>query len=325
MNLIPETGTRLLNYKLLYQRKFGMHNVGALVLYEALSGRNDQFGAYREGFLSSAIDQMFGGSDIGKDNSGSASESGRHSLLGRFNYSFRDKYLAEFLFRYDASAKFAKKYRWGFFPGVSLGWRISEENFIKNNIPQISNLKLKASYGQTGVEGTANFNYLSGYSISGSYIYDSNTAILPGLKSTGLANEEASWATSTIYNVGFEGSLFKNKVFFEGNGFYNLREGILATRQQAIPNTFGATLPEENLNSLDTRGFEFELGYRNTVGAFTYSISGNYSWARSKQIHFEEPVYTSPEEIFRYQQTGNWTNRNLWIPLRRIILITGGD
>lgn len=298
----------LLNYKLLYQRDFGRHNVGGLVLYEALSGRHDVFTAYREGFISPVIDQIFAGSDIGKDNSGSASESGRHSVVGRFNYSYAEKYLAEFIFRYDASPKFAEDYRWGFFPGVSIGWRISEEEFIKSSLPVVSNLKLKASYGQTGLEGSVNFNYLSGYEFTGNYIFDAGNTLAPGLATTGLANEAATWATSTIYNAGLEGSLFKDKLFFEVNGFYNIREGILATRQAAIPNTFGAKLPQENLNSFDTRGFELELGYRNVIGKLFYTITGNASWARSKWIHIEEPDYSTPEEQYRYQQTGRWTN-----------------
>jgi hypothetical protein len=172
----------------------------------------------------------------------------------------------------------------------------------------VSNLKLKASYGQTGLEGNANFNYLSGYEFTGNYIFDADNTLVPGLATTGLANESATWATSTMYNVGMEGSLFKDKMFFETNGFYNLRDGILATRQEAIPSTFGATMPEENLNSFDTRGFEVEIGYRNSKGKFFYSIAGIVSWARSKWIHYEEPEYSTPEEIYRYQKTGNWTN-----------------
>lgn len=225
------------------------------------------------------------------------------------NYSYASKYLAELIFRYDASPKFAKDYRWGFFPGISLGWRLSEEKFIKNVVPSISNLKFKASYGQTGLDTDVNFNYLSGYEISGNYIFSSDNTLVRALSPTGIANEAATWATSTMYNIGLEGSMFRNKFFFELNGFYNLRDKILASRQAAVPTTFGAKLPQENLNSLDTRGFEIELGYRNFIDEFHYSITGIVSWARSKWIHIEEPEYSSPEEIYRYQKTGNWTNR----------------
>ncbi len=298
----------LLNYKLFYARKFHKHDIRAMLLYEALSGRYDVFSAYREGFISTAIDQLFAGSDIGKDNGGSASESGRQSVVGRFNYSYANKYIAEFIFRYDASPKFAKDYRWGFFPGVSLGWRLSEEEFIKASLPFVSNLKLKGSYGQTGLDGNVNFNYLTGYEMTGTYIFDVNNTIEQGIATTGLANESATWATSTNYNIGTEGSLFNDKFFFELNGFYNLREGILTTRQEALPSTFGASLPEENINSYDTRGFEVELGYRNSFGKLFLSVSGNIAWARSKWIHYEEPAYSTPEEVYRYQQTGQWTN-----------------
>ncbi|HDJ33562.1 MAG TPA: TonB-dependent receptor [Bacteroidetes bacterium] len=298
----------MLNYKLHYQRVFNVHRVGAMLLYEAISGRNDNFGAYREGFISTAIDQMFAGADLNKDNRGSASEDGRESVVGRFNYAYRDKYLAEFLFRYDASPKFAPENRWGFFPGVSLGWRISEESFIKNSATFIDNLKLRLSYGQTGLEGNVRFNYLSGYQMQGDYIFSPSQEVLPGIGTTGMANPDATWATSTMYNAGLEGSFWDQKLFFEVNGFYNLKEDILATRAAAIPNTFGAGLPEENLNSKDTRGFELEVGHQSRIGDLFIQVVGNVSWARSKWVHYEEPAYATDEEAYRYKKTGRWTD-----------------
>lgn len=297
-----------LNYKIDYQRLFNnTHRIGGMILYEARETRVDRFGAYREGFITRSIDQIFAGSDLNKDNSGTAGEGGSHSIVGRFNYGFRDKYLAEFLFRYDADGYFHPDYRWGFFPGVSLGYVISEEDFMKN-AGWIDNLKLRLSTGKTGLTGDRQFNYLSGYEFAGTYIFDPTEEVLLGLRSTGIANPLALWATNTISNIGIDGSIWNEKLTIEANVFYRLREGILATRAQSIPGTFGAILPEENLNSESTRGWELEVGHNNKIGAVNYRLFGNLSWSRSKWEHFDEPAYTDPEEIYRYKQTGRWTN-----------------
>lgn len=298
----------ILNYQLNYQRIYNdIHRVSGLLLYEALENRYDDIWAYREGFITNSIDYLYAGSDSNKDCNGSASEGGRHSVVGRFNYALRDKYLAEFIFRYDASPKFHEDYRWGFFPGVSLGWVLSEEDFLKNT-DWINNLRLRVSRGQTGLEGSANFNYLAGYTFGGSYIFDPSEEVLIGLTPTGIANPQATWATVTISNAGIDGILWDGKLSFEANVFYNLKEDLLTSRAKSVPSTFGAQLPEENLNSIDTRGWELELGHKREIGNFHYNIFGNITWARSKWIHFDETVSSDEEYNFRNIQSGRWTN-----------------
>src|SRR5690606_1491401 len=116
-------------------------------------------------YLTDAIDQLFGGSTEGMSNNGSASEMGRVSVVGRINYSYQNKYLVETIIRADASAKFPKSSRWGYFPGVSIGWRISEEGFMET-INSLDDLKFRASYGESGNDAIGNFQYLSGYQLS---------------------------------------------------------------------------------------------------------------------------------------------------------------
>ena len=257
--------------------------------------------------MTNAIDQFYAGADLNKDNGGSTNEGGRHSVVGRFNYAFRGKYLAEFLFRYDASPKFHPDYRWGFFPGLSLGWMLSDENFLKNS-RAVDHLKLRASRGKTGLEGGVNFNYLSGYEFAGNYIFDQNETVSIGLRPTGIPNTLATWASNTISNIGVDGSFWNGKLFFDANAFYRYQDDILASRAQSIPNTFGASLPEENLNKRDTRGLELEVGHRGKWGEVGYRVFANASWARSKWVHFDEPEYADGDEIYRYKTTGRWTN-----------------
>ena len=129
----------MLNYNRTFKDK---HSVNASAIFECIDYRNEDVSAGRRGFLSTSIDYLFAGSTVGMYNDGSASEMGRMSFVGRFNYGYKNKYLLEAIIRADASAKFAKEHRWGYFPSVSLGWVLSEEDFMKR-FSNLSNLKLR--------------------------------------------------------------------------------------------------------------------------------------------------------------------------------------
>ena len=118
-----------------------------------------------------------------------------------------------------------------------------------------------------------------------------------------------TWEKIKIYNAGFDFSLWKRKLYGEGDVFYRERKGIPGTRISTLPSTFGASLPPENLNSLNDRGFELKLGTSGNVNDFSYDLSGNISWSRSKWDHYEEPVYTDPDQKRIYQMSGRWTDR----------------
>ncbi len=294
-----------LNYDHTYNK---IHRVSALALFEGIDYHSNSLSAFRSNLLTPAIDQMFIGSTTGMGNNGSASEMGRVSYVGRLNYSYKDRYLLETIMRADASAKFPKENRWGYFPSVSLGWVISQENFMKGIIA-LDNLKLRTSYGQSGNDAVGNFQYLSGYSLRGSAILDD--AGQPGIYITGLANPLLTWEKLIIYNAGLDFSFLNKKIYGTGDAFYRERNGIPATRITSLPSTFGSSLPPENLNSLNDRGFELVLGTSKTTGDFTYDINGNISWSRSKWNYFEEPDYTDPEQKRINQHSGQWTDRTM--------------
>ncbi len=282
------------------------HKISLLALYESIDYKSNFFSATRTNLLTPLIDQLFIGSNIGMGNNGSANEMGRTSFVGRFNYSFDDRYLLETNFRADASAKFSSNKRWGYFPSVSAGWVISREKFMER-IGVIDNLKLRASYGLSGNDAVGNFQYLSGYSTQGSVLFDDRQ--IPGLYITSLANPNLTWEKMTIYNAGLDYSFFKEKIYGTLDIFYRKRNGIPATRSNSLPSTFGSTLPPENINSLNDRGFEFSLGTRGSVRNFSYDINTNISWSRSKWDHFEEPDYVDPDQIRINKRSGQWTDR----------------
>lgn len=293
-----------------YDRTFGDHKIKALAVSEIVDYRNDYLSGSRLTYVTTSIDQLFAGTNASND--GRAAEMGRASFVGRLNYSYKDKYLFESIIRADASAKFPSEKRWGYFPSVSLGWRISEESFM-DNIEMLDNLKLRASFGQSGNDVIGNFQYLSGYTFrSGAWSFGSvlfGDKQMEGIYTRGLENSELTWEKISIYNVGFDFDLWRSKLYGEGDVFYRERNGILATRIFSLPNTFGAALPPENLNSLNDRGFELKIGTHNSFGDFNYDISGILSWSRAKWMHFEEPDYTDPDQLRINKKSGQWTDR----------------
>lgn len=295
------TGQFSLNYDRVINKD---HAINGLALVEIIDYNNGNFSAYRENYVTSAIDQLFAGGTINQQANGSASVSGRASFVARANYAYQGKYLLEATARYDGSPNFPKDKRWGFFPSLSAGWRMSEEAFIKNNLAWIDNLKLRAGVSQTGFDSVGAFQYLTGYKFEGYNVLGGKE--VPGLTTTGIANTNISWETMTLYNVGLDLSVLNNKLYSEIDVFYRKRDDMLGTRVVSLPNTFGATLPSENINSQSTRGFEVLIGHRGNFGEFFYDISGNVSWSRSKWIHYDEPDYTDPDDIRLKKKSGQW-------------------
>ena len=140
----------LYNLRIKYENQFKDHRISTFIAMEQSDYKSTGFSAFRKNYLSSTIDEIFAGSLIDQRTDGTSYESGRNNYFGRINYGFKDKYLLDFNLRYDGSSNFPKGKQWGLFPGISVGWRISEENFIKNNLKYITNLKLRASYGEVG-------------------------------------------------------------------------------------------------------------------------------------------------------------------------------
>lgn len=309
---------RTAQFSLNYKKSFNDHNLNVMVLYENIDGESANFSAKKlGGFISTAIDQLDMSTTTDQTITGSADEDGRASYLGRINYDYAGKYLLEAMFRYDGSGRFDKDDRWGFFPAVTLGWRLSEEDFIKD-LGFIDNFKLRGSVGKMGYDrmydengNEVKFNYLTGYRIVKTYAFNGQTQ--KGIISKGLADENASWEKMTMYNFGYNLSLWNRLVYSEFDVFYRYRDGILGQRNQSLPSTFGATLPFVNLNSQKTKGFELMIGHENKFGDLRYWVEGNLSFARAKWDHYDEPVYADEDNRNRYQKSGKNVNRYLGI------------
>ncbi|MDR1454090.1 MAG: TonB-dependent receptor [Tannerella sp.] len=296
-------------YSLNYDHTFNKdHHVTALALFESMDFSGNNFSAGRREFLTSAIEQLFAGSAATQTANGSASEWGRASVIGRVNYSYKDRYLLESILRADASAKFPEGKRWGYFPGVSLGWVISQEGFMQD-VNAIEFLKLRASYGSSGNDGVGNFQYLTGFQIGG--VYQWGDRLVSGLYPTGMANPLLTWEKMKVYNAGLDFAIPNRTLYGTAEAFYRTRDGIPATRNTSLPSTFGATLPTENINSLNDRGFELSLGTAKSSRDIMYDASFYIAWSRAKWDHYEEPDYEDPDQKRLEQKSGQWTDRTM--------------
>jgi TonB-linked SusC/RagA family outer membrane protein len=308
-----ETNNSLLQLSLNYKNKFGKHNLGGLLLYEEGTSSGDNFSANRE--LSIIIDQLFAGNSlnqVGTMDPNGVFKYATKSLVGRLNYDFDKRFLAELSFRYDGSSRFTKSKQWGFFPAASVGWVISNENFLKNShsLSFISNLKLRASYGQMGDDGALSFQFLSGYNYPvGGYMW--NGAFGNGIGFRPVANPNISWITASMVNLGLDASFWNDKLELTLDMFRRDRNGLLAQRNGTLPGTVGIQFPQENLNSDRTSGFEIALSHRNRIGRdFTYKISGMLSYTLSQDRHVEIASFGNSYDNWRWNYS--YRNKNLW-------------
>ncbi|WP_245747647.1 TonB-dependent receptor [Parapedobacter koreensis] len=298
----------LLNYQLNLQDK---HHIKALFGVERISGESMNFNAYRKNFVSTALDQLFAGGDAEKNNGGSASLQARLNYFGRVNYDFSNKYLFEFVWRYDGSYIFPEAKRFGFFPGVSLGWRVSDETFWQPLKPVVSDFKIRGSWGQTGNDRIGTYQYLASYGFASAanqiYVFNGNveSKILSELR---IPNPNVTWEVANQSNVGFDVGLFNNTVTLSAEYFHNVRTDILWRRNASVPQSSGFTLPSENIGEVTNQGAEFQLGYQNSLGQFQYSLSANINFNKNR-IQFWDETPGSPD----YQQsTGHPMNTNLY-------------
>lgn len=299
-------------FSLSYDKMIGSdHHVSALALYEVIDYSSDYVSATRMNFITPTLDQLYAGSTSTQSNDGRATINSRTSFVNRLNYSYRNKYLLETILRADATPVFPENTRWGYFPSVSVGWRMSEENFLANS-GIVDNLKLRLSYGQAGVDySSANiYRYLSGYSITGqTYILGNVNG--KGVESIGMPNPNITWEKIITYNAGVDFTLLNQKIYGEADVFYRERNNILGSRNRSLPSTFGATLPLENINSSNDRGFELKVGTTGTYNDLQWDVSGNISWSRAKWAHYDEPVYTDPDNIRIDKHSGQWMDRQI--------------
>lgn len=249
------------------------HHFNILAGYSEETWQNDYSDGYRKYLLSSQPELKIG--DVStQTNSGGADQTALRSYFGRVNYDFKGKYLFEANVRRDGSSRFAQDLRYGTFPSASVGWRISEESFLKGN-NMITDLKLRGSWGQLGNQNINSYYAASDILSTGSnYVYGG--AFTPGVAVTTLTNKSVTWETATQTNIGLDVQLFK-KLNITASYFQKTTDNILM--EVPIPITLGAlNTPFQNLGIMENTGWELTLEYKDKLGTdFNYDATINLS------------------------------------------------
>lgn len=232
-----------------------------------------------EGFANSAITTLNAGSRK-IEASSFASQWALLSYLGRISYKFSDKYLADLIFRADGSSRFGKGNRYAYFPALSLGWRVSEENFLKN-ISIISDLKIRTSVGSTGNQNIGDFTSIGLYSTGANYNF--NNIILPGTSPSTISNENLKWETTNQFNAGFDLSLFDYRLSFTADYYYKRTQDLLINVDLPRSTGFGSGI--QNLGEIENQGWEFSVSSLNIKREnISWSTNLNISANRNKVL-----------------------------------------
>jgi len=266
-----------------YTKKFGKHDFDFMAGASHEENNFDWFNARRDNFTSEDVWALNLGGTSNMTNGGGGNHWGINSLFSRLSYAYDNKYLLEGSVRYDGSSRFEPGHQYGLFPGVSVGWRISQEKFLKD-VKFISDLKLRASYGQTGnQEGIGLYDYLQLISIGGVYPFgagsQTQSAALAGMVST-----NRTWERLINKNVGIDASLFNSKLDISFDYFIKDNKNLLIP--VTYPSLLGSVAPYSNSGQLKTWGFEGSIGYKDKIGKVDFSARVLISDAQNKVVNY---------------------------------------
>ncbi|NEW81584.1 MAG: TonB-dependent receptor [Mariniphaga sp.] len=284
-----------------YFRKFGNHSITGLIVAEARKASNDFFSARRNNFAISIDEMNLGSSNkLDYDNGGASYTGSEIGYVYRLGYNFKDKYMFEASGRYDGHYYFAPGKRWGYFPAFSAAWRISEENFMKQ-FSNINSLKLRGSWGKSGMLAGSAFQYLSGYDLRGNAYAFGNNALVQGSRVPREANPEITWEISTKLDIGFDLTMWNGLLDMSFDYFHESRNGMLLAPQVTLPVEYGLALSQENKGRMSNNGIEINIGTRKKLSnGMELALTGNFSYSMNKML-----------EVFETAAQKNNPNRTL--------------
>ncbi|MDN3669349.1 SusC/RagA family TonB-linked outer membrane protein [Echinicola jeungdonensis] len=296
------------NFTMSYANDFGLHSVSGLFSIERAEAESSQEDVWKEeptSFTNGQFSTAFGGID-GRT---TGSESGSLGYVGRVNYSYADKYLAEILFRSDASTKFAPENYWGKFYSGSLGWVISKEEFF--NSTWIDFLKFRYSAGLLGRDEIKAWGWRQRYTFQNGKggVFGGNSDASTGMKMERSPNRNASWSDEFKNNFGIDARFLDSRLSAVVEAYYNKETNKLMERTGNVPVTVGGSVAAENFGEINYYGFELGLGWSDNIGAFRYGADLRYGRSNNKLIvgNFNETDALYPWRDRAGQPTDNGT------------------
>lgn len=277
-----------------YNHNFGGHSIKVQAGYSVEQSKYQYLQGYRKEFPEPDIRELNGGGSSVQSANGTANQWALMSYFGRVDYNYKERYLVEGNIRYDGSSKFAPGNQWGAFPSFSAGWRATEEPFVKNlNLNWLNNFKLRGSWGKLGNQNIvlngygSNYPYQALLNLTGNYSFN-NSDLSTGVAQTSLNNLAIQWETTTMTDLGFDITLFKN---FNLTGDWYKKRTSNILRQSQVTAVVGLSAPAVNDGIVDNKGLELGLSYNNSVkGGFfsglSYQIGANIDHNENKLVQF---------------------------------------
>lgn len=280
-----------------FDRNFGKHNLNVLGLFEAKSNDLVSLSAQRRNFNLTIDEINLGSSSQADMSTGGGSSSARQmGLVYRVAYDYNEKYLFEASGRYDGSYYFAPENRFGFFPAFSIGWRLSEENFLKDRFGWLNNLKIRASYGEVGALAGSPFQYMSTYDVLGTnYLLGGNA--VQGIRERAEPNPNITWERAKKSDIGLEGNLWNGLLNFEIDYFYEKRSNMLVNPDVIVPAEYGVALSQVNAGIMENQGVDLTLSSVHQFSKdLSVSLGANLTYAKNKvlQIYETPTTYDNP-------------------------------
>lgn len=266
----------LLNYK----KSFGVHNLDILAGYQQESQNSDWLKGARSGYPTDIIWELNPGPKDNWSNDGNGEHWALASFIGRINYDYDNKYILSLSMRSDASSRFAKGSRWSTFPSVAAAWRVSQESFMEGTRDFLDDLKIRASWGQTG--SATGLGLYPSYTLisTGGMILNNTYQQIASLKTIG--NPDLTWEHSDMLNFGLDVKMFNSRLNFTGEYYVKNTKDILLA--MPVPLEYGFGKPNVNVGQVRNKGWELSLGWNDRINDFGYSISGNLSDNRNEVV-----------------------------------------
>lgn len=265
-----------------YEKQIKKHYFKLLAGTSVEQSSNKGLEGSRNTFPNNYLYELGSGDGSTASNNSSLEEYALQSFFGRVNYSFNDRYLLEANLRYDGSSRFAKGHRWGLFPSVSAGWRITEEDFWKQSslAETVDNLKLRVSYGVLGNQNIGLYPYQQTYSLGYNYPIGNPAALQSGAYMASYNNQDITWEKTAITDVGIDFSLWKGRFSGSVDYFYKYTSDILAPVE--VTSVMGRSVGQSNVGAVSNKGIEVNLTYNGKIGKdFIFSVSPNFTWIKN--------------------------------------------
>ena len=306
-----------MNFTASYNRDFGLHSVGALFSIEKSEAENEYLYAMVSDPYAFTSGQSNTAAGETQTITFTRSESGTLSYIGRLNYAYANKYLVEFLIRSDASTKFAPENYWGVFPSGSLGWVMSEENWFKKALPWVDFLKIRGSFGLTGRDNIAAWQWMKVYSVdphNGGPVFGDKVDGATGGRITinsqnSAVNRNVHWDKVYKANLGVDFNVLNSRLSVTFDMWREWNREMLMKISQAIEGTIGTPSASTNLGEMDSWGYELSLTWRDKIGKdFKYKIGINTGYTDNKVLNMDWQT----EYLYRQITRGHRTDMGTW-------------